>query len=117
MLDRLDEAVAVIGPNRSLVFCNEPLSSLLNINPDTSFADLSFEDLLAACRKEFPSDTFWSETVTPEVLTARKPLVGHVSDTTGTRFQCRLAPLPGETTMLCLRPVHDPALSGTQAMT
>lgn len=59
-LDSVDEAVAVIGPNGLLVFCNRGLRELLGFDPDERFAETSLTDLVRLCRRRFPDDAFWT---------------------------------------------------------
>ena len=60
VLDKLDDAIAVFGPDNILVFCNQAFSRLAKVDPDSAFADMSTSDIARICRDRFPDMTFWS---------------------------------------------------------
>lgn len=64
VLDCLPEAVMVIGPNNVLSFCNAAATQMLGIDPDSSFADMTVSDLIAACQSALPAEAVWCEVAT-----------------------------------------------------
>ena len=112
VLDGMEDAIAVIAPNNLLMFCNRPCSDLLQIDPDTSFADMSLQDLLRACRDQLGSDSAWAA-FEQNVLTghASKPAKTDLTLGRGHALSCELKPLPGGVKML----VFSPAVAAPSA--
>ncbi|MDA3856662.1 MAG: PAS-domain containing protein [Roseovarius sp.] len=112
VLDQLDEGVAVLSAENRLMFCNKTLGSLLGIDPDGSFADMGLSDLLAACHTRYPDVGLWAEV---EEKITRKSLSSPIIDTVGRPggdgATCRVMPLGGGVTMLCLTQIV-PEVSG-----
>ena len=112
VLDALDEAVIVIGPNNVVMFCNEASTKLLGIDPDTSFADMSARDLIAACNTAFPDTDFWDgirNHITNKTLDPAP--TGTVKSPGGDKMTCQVLPISGGAAMLCIKAhtVHNPA--------
>ena len=114
VLDNMDDAIAVIGSNGLLTFCNRACSGLLKIDPDRSFADMTPKDLLAICRERFKPDSCWSA--------FEHQLVAHPSGVVppvrltlidGSVLESRIKSLPGGAQMLCLRPLGETNPSAT----
>jgi PAS domain-containing protein len=59
ILDGLADAVAVIGSNNLVLFCNKPCCLLLDVDPDSSFMDMSLRDLLSICQERFGKSPAW----------------------------------------------------------
>jgi PAS domain-containing protein len=58
-LDHLNEAIAVLSPGRRVLFCNAGFGALLGIDPDSSIAEMTLRDIIAACQARFPQTTAW----------------------------------------------------------
>ena len=103
VLDQLDEGVAVLSAENRLMFCNKTLGTLLGIDPDGSFADMGLSDLLAACHRRYPDVGLWAEVeekITRKSLSS--PIIGTVGRPGGDGATCRVMPLGGGLTMVCL---------------
>ncbi len=102
-LDRLPEAVIAIGPNNVLSFCNSACTQILGIDPDTSFADMSVADLLAACNAVLPGKTFWDSV---ELSLQQRAATGSLHKSAvmdnGAMLDCHIEPLGGGARMLRL---------------
>ena len=112
VLDALDEAVIVIGPNNVVMFCNTASTKMLGIDPDTSFADMSTRDLIAACNSAFPDADFWDgirSHITNKTLDPAP--TGTVTAPGRDKMTCRVLPISGGAAMLCItaQTVHTPA--------
>ena len=103
VLDKLDDAVAVIAANKVLMFCNDACANMLGIDPDSSFADMSVRDLFSACEAKFPGHGFWQGAETailnssPGKASHRALRLGHDH-----RLHCHMSPLTGGAMMLRL---------------
>ena len=101
VLDHLDTAVAVLSPGNLLMFCNQPCTELLHVDPDTSFADMSLRDLLASCREQLQAGDAW-------LAFEQRLLEGQANDPAhivldqadGRTLLCELKPLSGGVKML-----------------
>ncbi len=110
VIDGIEEAVAVISSNNLLLFCNKACNELLNIDPDTCFADLTTQNLLKICEDRFGNsdalrdfkDRLLSEP-SNQVLTST------IKDKKGQTFICRSKPLPGGSRMLTFGQIPVPA--------
>lgn len=101
-LDTLDRAIAVIGADHAIVLCNQPCSDLLGIDPDGSFANMSLDDFMSACRSQLSQDPFW-ETVERAVLDRHE--LEHVFQApNGGLYQCQVAPIPGKKMKISIMP-------------
>lgn len=101
VLDRLDTAIAVIGPNDILILCNDTFRERLGIPPDDSFAETSLDEIVRTARSRFPNDNLWADILAGSV---RSPIEGRAGDDTTGRVHVRTEPLPGGFTMLNLTP-------------
>ncbi len=101
-LDRLPQAVMVIGADNVLSFCNSVATRLLGIDPDICFADMTVPDLIRACAAVLPDPGNWSDIEAK--LTSRTPPsdARSISTTSGRNVTCRIEPLPGGARMLTL---------------
>lgn len=112
VLDALEEAVIVIGPNNVVMFCNATSTKMLGIDPDTSFADMSTRDLIAACNSAFPDSDFWDGIRTHITNKTLDPApIGTVTTPGGDKMTCRVLPVSGGAAMLCIKAqtAHAPA--------
>lgn len=103
VLDTLDEAVAVIGPDGLVMLCNGACRALLGIDPDGSLAETGVDDLLRACRARFPDPGFWDD-----VAAGRQRCAARLQHSSGAPFAARCEPLPRGFHLLRLAPVADP---------
>ena len=107
VLDKLEDAIAVIASNNVLMFCNSACSEMLGIDPDSSFADMSLHDLITACGRKFPDAEFWQDA--ERLIAAKSP--GHIpSGHTGIGHQGQVIPLGAGAVMLRLSLQQDTAL-------
>ncbi len=115
VLDRVDEAVAVLSAGSGLVFCNRRFATLARLAPDDRRAGRPAEDLLAACARRLPHATLWRD-VAARLAQGPHPaaLAEEVALDHGGRLGLRLAPLGQEQVMLSLR--HTPATRGHAAL-
>lgn len=114
VLDRLDDAVAVIARNNVLMFCNRACRTMLGIDPDSSLAEMSLHDLMSACERAFPGAEFWEDTEsriagTTQVLSDSRSLsAGDV------HIQCHVTALTAGAVMVRLSPSQDTAIQVKQ---
>ncbi|WP_254892422.1 PAS-domain containing protein [Roseovarius sp. A-2] len=59
VIDDLDAAIAVLSPDHRLIFCNAGFGALLGIDPDSSIAEATLRDIIAACQARFPQTNAW----------------------------------------------------------
>ncbi|MCZ4354373.1 PAS-domain containing protein [Roseovarius aestuarii] len=108
VLDCLPEVVMVIGQNNVLSFCNTAATSLLGIDPDSKFADMTLTDIMASCHAALPNRPVWSEVEarlrdhTPE-----KAMGKQLEIAPGRALSYRIQALPGGARMLMLRCITD----------
>ena len=106
VLDNLSEAVVVLSSAKTVLLCNSTCSKLLSIDPDSSFAEMTLNDLTKICNDRLPNPKFWAEVA--QGLDGRRlanPIDAQLFDTRNTCYHCRAAPLPGGAAMLTISPV------------
>ena len=108
VLDQLDQAIAVVGQNNVVMFCNEPCAQLLKIDPDTSFADLGVADFLAICRSRLPDSEIWAVVRSAIAVRSSCRAVSTAQD-----FTCCAKPLPGGSVMISIS--HEMSRSSAAA--
>lgn len=99
VLDRLSDAVAVIGPTGILIFCNQSFRDRLGIAPDESFVETTLEEIARTGRIRYPNDDLWADILAGS---GRSPVEGRAGDATTGHLLIRTEPLPGGFTMLNL---------------
>ena len=104
-LDNVRDAVAVAGPNGLLVFCNRPFRDILGFDPDSSFAETGFDDLVALCRDRFPDHGFWDKVLETK---GRQPVIATLPNGTHGPSIGQVRPLTGGFTMLQITPHPAP---------
>jgi PAS domain-containing protein len=101
-LDRVEEGIAVLDRDGTLLFCNRRFALLTRLAPEVR-TDLALPDLLGACRARFPRAALW-DAVEQEM---RNGAGTAFSDSTalesGAALSVRLAPLGPGQAMLSLR--------------
>lgn len=110
VLDNLSEAVVVLSPAKTVLLCNSTCSDFLNIDPDSSFAEMSLNDLTQVCNARLPKPEFWAGVA--QALDDRRlanPIAEHLLDTENRWYHCRAAPLPGGAAMLTIAPASAKA--------
>ena len=102
VIDGLDEAIVVLAPNDLILLCNTSCSELLKIDPGSSFADMSVQDMLSACRDQFQSDALWSifESCVADVPAHANCKDRFLNMRNGERLQYRMTVLPGGSRMI-----------------
>lgn len=104
VLDKMDEAIAVLGPNDLVVFGNASCQSLMGFDPESGFSELTLSDLLEICSARFPDETFWESAKQKLAGNDERPrLIGRLSD----GAECRIEPLPGRFVMVALKPADS----------
>lgn len=109
ILDAIQEAIAVVGPDGGLVVCNAAFVEIFGFDPDASFARTSLKDVMQACRDRFPGAPVWDDLVNGETIT---PVDTLLRDGSGATTNFRIEPLPEGLFMLNLsRPMPAVPLS------
>ncbi|WP_135502804.1 PAS-domain containing protein [Roseovarius aestuariivivens] len=93
-LDTLDKSIAVIGADRSILFCNRPCCDLLAIDPDASFANMALMEFLSACEERLPQEDFWG--TVEQTIAERKTMEADLRTPDGTALRCRVVRMPGK---------------------
>jgi len=109
VLDRLDDAIAVLGPDGALILCNQPFRDRFTVADDT-FTEITLQDLVQKGRTLYPNDTLWSDLLAGA---GQAPLTGRAGNAATGHVALELAPLTGGFTMLSLSPrqeARQPAL-------
>lgn len=106
-LDTCDQAITVFGPNNIVLLCNKPCSTLLSIDPDASFADMSIKDFLVACQVRLPDTRFWS--LAEDAILGRTSVEQTLADKNGQPYRCAVRGLPGNSSMVSFLPVQSTA--------
>ena len=100
--DQISDVVAVVGPNGFLVFCNSAFRDLLGFDPDNSFAETGWNDLVALCRDRFPDKAFWDSVLAGQGRTRAE---AHLAKGPFGPVLGRVQPLTGGFTMIQFTPV------------
>jgi len=110
-LDHLNEAIAVLSPDRRVMFCNAGFGALLGIDPDSSIAETTLRDIIAACQSRFPQTTAWPGLERKIATGAATTQSMTLADGAG-QLDLRHAPLGRGNTMLslCHHAAKDAAL-------
>lgn len=106
VLDNLSEAVVFLSPAKTVLLCNSTCSRLLGIDPDSSFAEMSLNDLTQICNCRLPSAEFWAKVA--QGLDGRRlanPIEAQLFDIQNKSYHCRAASLPGGAAMLTIAPL------------
>ncbi|KZY32207.1 hypothetical protein A3731_22475 [Roseovarius sp. HI0049] len=106
VLDRLDDAIAVLGPDGALILCNQPFRDRFAVADDT-FTETTLEDLVQTGRSLYPNDTLWTDLLAGSGHT---PIAGCAGDTATGHVDLQLVPLTGGFAMLSLSPQQQPEL-------
>ncbi|PVA10759.1 hypothetical protein DC366_07755 [Pelagivirga sediminicola] len=102
-LDRLSDAVMVIGADNVLAFCNTAATRLLGIDPDTCFADMTVTDLMRACAAALPSTAGWRDVEAALRARSQEGAVrGPIEIADGAGLTGKVELLPGGARMLTL---------------
>ena len=111
VLDRVSEAIAVIGPNGLVAFCNKTFRDLLRFDPDSGFTETSFEDLLSICSTVLPDSPYWRQ-LAKEVSGGGKwtASCAVLEGSSIGKLRCRVEPLPGGFAMMSLARAEKPLL-------
>lgn len=104
-LDHLEEAIALIAPDRGLAFCNAAARRLLGLDPGFATAPTDPDAVLRAAHRCLPDDGFWTR-ITDSVAAPAAAVMpaAVVHDTAGKRRAVRLHSLPGGSRMLTISP-------------
>jgi len=51
VIDHLEQGIAVLSDDGSLIFCNAAFGALIGIDPDRSLVEMRLHDVIAACRE------------------------------------------------------------------
>lgn len=102
VLDRMADAVAVVGPDGQMTFCNRAFRDVLGVDPQGGFAETGLEDLLRLCRARFPDEAFWAEI---EAASGRARLERRLASGPDGIVEARCEPLQGGYCLLTLAAV------------
>lgn len=100
VLDTMDKAIAVIAANNVVVLCNRACSDFLGIDLDSSFADMSLGDFIAACDNRLPLPTVWA--MVENKISARQPTEHVLRGPDGIDRRLRAQPLSGNAVMISI---------------
>lgn len=102
VIDGLDEAIVVISSGNVVLMCNSAASELVGIDPGTSFADMSLNDLLEACRVRFAGDALWTvfEAGLRDGAAHQKGPGRYLNSASGQRLRYQIKPLTGGARLL-----------------
>ncbi|MEQ8291755.1 MAG: PAS-domain containing protein [Roseovarius sp.] len=106
VLDRLDDAIAVLGPDGTLILCNQPFRDRFAVADDT-FTETTLAELVQKGRTLYPNDTLWADLLAGP---GHPPLTGPAGNATTGHVRLRTSPLTGGFTMLSLSPMHEAGL-------
>ena len=109
ILDAMQDAIAVIGPDGGLLISNEAFVEIVGFDPDANFTRTTVRDVVAACRRRFPGNQIWDDI---DKLTRRgsriNALEAFLNDSGGKPVQFRLDPLPEGLLMLNISELSPP---------
>lgn len=111
VIDGLDEAIVVISSNNLVLMCNTAASKLLDIDPSASFADMSLDDLLQACRDRLAGDALWTvfEAGLRDGAAHQQGPGRYLNSATGQRLRYQIKPLTGGARLLSFSVQSQPA--------
>lgn len=120
VIDTLDEAVAVFTPTLKMATSNDAFRTLWKMDPEKSFAEISFADTERQWRKLSKPTSFWSDL--HKFMTATRERTEWFSDITmqnGTQVECRVTPLAGGAVLIGfrLRPILGASRPGASSET
>ncbi|MEL7252714.1 MAG: PAS-domain containing protein [Pseudomonadota bacterium] len=105
ILDAMQEAIAVLGPDGRLLVCNAAFSDVIGFDPDEHLAPTSFKKVMDACQARFPSAALWKD-LSNDVPS--QPINTQINDTSGRQVHVRVEPLHEGLTMLNLSVLSKP---------
>ncbi|MEO0370290.1 MAG: PAS-domain containing protein [Pseudomonadota bacterium] len=105
ILDAMQEAIAVIGPDGGLLICNASFSKVVGFDPDARVAPTSLQEVMEACQQRFPGTGGWDDLVTGARV---EPTETRLSDGSGQNVQVRVEPLSGGLMMLNMAVSSEP---------
>ena len=122
-MDAMDTAIAILGANDTVGFCNRACRDFLQVDPDAVFAAMSARDLIRICEEKLPAEGFWKQAHPGECGSLGDSLRKSLSSTGGGQVNCQITPVSPGMTMMCLHlpgtrqmpPPSQPTASGALA--
>lgn len=105
-LDTCSQAITVIGPTNVVLLCNKPASSMLGIDPDSSFAEMSVHDFMQACSERLPHDRFWASAESK--ILSREEAEAVISDVSGREYRCTINSIRGNSILVSIAAEPEP---------
>lgn len=99
-LDTCNQAITIIGPTNVVLLSNKPASSMLGIDPDSSFAEMSIHDFMQACSERLPHDRFWA--LAESKILSRDASEAIIPDITGRAYRCTINPIRGNSVLVSI---------------
>jgi PAS domain-containing protein len=111
LLDTMHEGLAVFSPTGLLTFCNQTYKDMWNVDPDSSFIDVTIADSVTAWRQQSAQNSRWAEIET-SVLTYghREGWSMSVVQKSGNPLSCEIVPIAAAATLVRFR-AQAPVLS------
>ena len=104
-LDAVDFAIALTGPNNMILVCNTACSTLLDIDPDSTFSDMPVTDFIDACSRKLPHTWFWD--ACQKAIVSRTELDHVIACEDGIFHRCRVQNLPGTSASISVSAVEQ----------
>lgn len=121
VIDGLEKVILVLDSNDRVMLSNTACSTLLGIDPDSSFADMSVQDLISVCRDKFRPDSGranFETTLQDATETSGNDHDRWMTTLTGQHFRFRIKILPGGMRLVSFltipEPVHMPQIAAAQ---
>lgn len=92
-LDVVTHAIAITGPNNSILLCNRACSEFLGVDPESSFAEMALKEFLKICEEKLPHIWFWD--ACEKAIMGRTELERIIACKDGEEYLCRIELLPG----------------------
>lgn len=111
VIDTLDQAVCVFNATGAIILANDAFKNRWNIDPETSFVELTVTDCTKLWQEGFrPSPLFGEIRDFVATQTDRSPWQGSLTTHSGQVIGCDISPLPGGMTMIRFEDLHQQAL-------
>ncbi|WP_338549637.1 PAS-domain containing protein [Roseovarius phycicola] len=117
-LDVVPHAIAITGPNNSILLCNRACSDFFGVDPESTFAEMGLRDFLSICEQKLPHVWFWD--ACEKAVLGRTELERVISCTEGQDYLCRIELLPGHSMNISISEkgntrLHPPELQSATA--
>lgn len=109
ILDAVEDAVAIFSPAGVMTFSNAAYQTLWQINPDTTFVDMTLQDCAALWkgRAQSGADVLAIGRFLSELgLQYPQGMTLHLKDKSA--FKCQMMPIPSGATLIRFHPIREP---------